>query len=174
MSNILKIFSSGGWEQDCSIKEFINSFTALTESQPASHFQFEHFLPAVQNLSLVNVPTQTFQTLAFIAGYTVYSYFKNSNRCQSCLSFLTEDKEMEIETSESIYKLLQIMDRGALKWPSGFVVNVIVCVWRIFTSLEQQPQLFQDLIRGLSRQLIVNLTLRVIEDEDSVCWRIVA
>ena len=171
LSNILKIFSSGGWEQDCSIKEFINSFTALTESKAASHFQIEHFLPAVQNLSLVNVPTQTLQALAFIAGYTVYSYFKNSNRCQSCLSFLTEDKEMEIETSESIYKLLQIMDRGALKWPSGFVVNVIVCLWRIFTSLEQQPQLFQDLIRGPSRQLIVNLTLRVIEDEDSVCWR---
>ena len=73
----------------------------------------EHFLSYIQEYSLIKVPTPTLQAVVFIAGYTVYGYFKNSTRCHSCLSFLTEDKEMEIEASpESIYKLLQLMDRG--------------------------------------------------------------
>ncbi|KAI6653858.1 hypothetical protein LOD99_3360 [Oopsacas minuta] len=52
---------------------------------------------------------------------------------------LPGNKEVEIEASpESIYKLLQVMDRSALKWPSGIVINVLVCLRKIFTSMEQQ------------------------------------
>ena len=155
---------------DLSLKEFIDSFSTSTE--PASTLQTEHFLSSIQEYSVIKDPTTTLQVLVFIAGYTVYSYFKNSARCHSCLSFLTEDKEMEIEASpESIYKLLQVMDRGALKWPSSIVIQVLVCMWKIFTSIEQQPKLFQELIEGPSRRILVNLTLRVLKDEESEYWR---
>ena len=155
---------------DLSLKEFIDSFS--TSKEPDNTLHTEHFLSYVQEYSAIKVSTLTLQALVFIAGYTVYGYFKDSTRCQNCLSFLTENKEMEIEASpESIYKLLQVMDRGALKWPTGIVIHVIVCLWKVFTSIEQQPQLFQEIIEGPSRQIIVNLTLRVLEDEEGEYWR---
>ena len=40
------------------------------------------------------------------------------------------------------------MDRGALKWPSDPIMHVIVCLWKNFKPIKQQPQLLQDLFEG--------------------------
>ena len=50
---------------------------------------------------------------------------------------LTKDKEIEIEIPpDSKYKLIQIIDRGSLNWPSNFVIEAIVTLWKIFSSIE--------------------------------------
>ena len=66
--------------------------------------------------------------------------------------------KMEIEASpESIYKLLQVMDRGALKWPSGIVINILVTLVGNSQLDRTTTQLFKEFIEGPSRQIIVNI-----------------
>ena len=46
--------------------------------------------------------------------------------CPSCLSLLTEDKYLEFEEpADSIYGLIQLQDRGGLKWPSVPVLEAV-------------------------------------------------
>ena len=91
LSSILKLFSNQASTEELSISEFIGSFSTSSEHQHFPNLDLEHFISSLQNYSDITVTTQTLQALAFIAGYTVHSYFKKSNRCQACLSFLTED-----------------------------------------------------------------------------------
>ena len=73
------------------------------------------------------------QSLSFIAGYAVHVYYKHSRKCSTCHSLLTEDKEIEIEIPfDSKYKLIQIINRGSLKWPRNYVTEVIVTLWKVF------------------------------------------
>ena len=168
LSSILKLFSSQASTEELSIKEFIGSFSTPSEHQYFPTFDLEHFISSLHNYSIIIVTTQTLQAIAYIAGYTVHSYFKKSNHCQACLSFLTEDKEMEIVGSlDSAYTLLQLIDRGSLKWPSYCVIEAIVSLWKICRSIEEDPLLFKDIVNGPSRHLIVKATLKIIEEEES-------
>ncbi|KAI6658772.1 hypothetical protein LOD99_15097 [Oopsacas minuta] len=107
------------------------------------------------------------------AGYSVHAYYKHSTKCQSCLLFLTENKEMEIEEpSDSEYRLIQIIDRGSLKWPSSDVIDAIITLWKVFSSIESQPSIFNNIITGPSRSILIQLTISLIEDEQAEVWRV--
>ncbi|KAI6651128.1 Transposable element P transposase [Oopsacas minuta] len=106
-------------------------------------------------------------------GYSVHAYYKHSTKCQSCLLFLTENKEMEIEEpSDSEYRLIQIIDRGSLKWPSSDVIDAIITLWKVFSSIESQPSIFNNFITGPSRSILIQLTTSLIEDEQAEVWRV--
>ena len=45
---------------------------------------------------------------------------------------------LEAGTSESKYRLIQIIDRGSLKWPSNDVIAIIT-LWKLFLPIESQP-----------------------------------
>ncbi|KAI6649034.1 hypothetical protein LOD99_6917 [Oopsacas minuta] len=79
---------------------------------------------------------------------------------------------MEIgESLHSAYTLFQLIDRGSQKWPSTCVIEVIVSLWKICKSIEDRPLLFKDIVQGPSRQHIVKITLKIIEEEESQSWR---
>ena len=83
---------------------------------------------------------------------------------------------MEIEEPlESEYRLVQIIDRGSLKWPSSDVIDAIITLWKLFSSIESQPSLFDSFITGPSRSILMQLTTTLIEDEheQSEIWRVV-
>ncbi|KAI6658203.1 Transposable element P transposase [Oopsacas minuta] len=108
-----------------------------------------------------------------IAGYSVHAYYKHSTKCQSCLLFPTENKEIEIEgPSDSEYRLIQIIDRGSLKWPSSDIIDVIITLWKVFSSIESQPSIFNNFITGPSRSILIELTTSLIEDEQAEVWRV--
>ena len=88
------------------------------------------------------------QSLAFIAGYTVHSIYKSKvfrkptkdsttkSMCPSCLSLLTEDKDLEFEDpADSIYGLIQLQDRGGLKWPSVPVLEAVCTLWNLYMKI---------------------------------------
>ena len=103
------------------------------------------YLSALQCYPEIELCTQYVQSLSFIEGYSVQIYYKHTNKCQSCFSFLTENKEMEIEElSKSKYRLIEIIDRGSLKWPSKDVIETIVTLWKLCSSIESQPSLFDS------------------------------
>ena len=75
---------------------------------------------------------------------------------------------MEIgESLDSAYTLLQSIDRGSLKWPSTCVIEVVVSLWKICKSIQDRPLLFKDIVKGPSRQILVKIILRIIEEEES-------
>ena len=52
--------------------------------------------------------------------------------CSNCLALLTEDKILEFEESNSVYALIQLQDRGGLKWPSVPVLEAVSMMWSLF------------------------------------------
>ena len=87
--------------------------------------------------------SETRQALAFIGGYAAFSLLKKQSRGKSlgldCTSVLIQDKTLEIEDFESSLVLIQLLDRGGLKWSSKHVLNAILTLkdlrWdREFTS----------------------------------------
>ena len=81
---------------------------------------------------------------------------------------------MEIEEpSESKYRLIQIIDRGSLKWPSNDVIEAIITLWKVFSSIESQQTIFGSSITGPSRSILIQLATTLIEDEQAEVWRVV-
>ena len=57
--------------------------------------------------------------------------------CPSCLSLLTEDKDLEFaESVDSIYGSMRLQVCGGLKWPSVPVLKA-VCTWNLYMKNEK-------------------------------------
>ena len=68
--------------------------------------------------------------------------------------------------------LLQLTDRGRLKYPSEPVFYVVIILWKIFVLIESDDKLLTLLVEGSSRNILVQLTLIFIEEiADNNIWR---
>ena len=63
------------------------------------------------------------------------------------------------------------MDRGSLKWPSNIVVESIVMVWRCFSIIEHNESPLRQFSTGPSREILVQLSLTLIELDSNEDWR---
>ena len=80
---------------------------------------------------------------------------------------LTVDKEFLLDLDlDSQYTLLQLTDRGGLKYPSEPVLNSILVLWKTFSAIENNKELLAKLVSGPSRKILVELTLMYLEDSD--------
>ena len=104
------------------------------------HFDidFSHF-DGVINMSCDQpVNSAENKALVFITGYLV---FKCSSRvsCQLCLAELSSKTKMDLETVSSDYYsdyfYLAALDRGGLKWPTDFLLDVVTACFKVFSSL---------------------------------------
>ena len=75
---------------------------------------------------------------------------KQSNCCGAYSSRLTQDKELEVVDFQDTYKLIQLIDRGSLKWPSHIVIDVIIVVWKICHDSERYISYASIFIRTLT------------------------
>ena len=91
------------------------------------------------------------------------------SRSDVCLKFLRIDKDSAID--ESRFQLIKIMDRGSLKWPSNTVVESIMMVWKCFSINEQNESLMKLFSAGPSREILVQLSLTLIELKSNEDWR---
>ena len=116
--------------------------------------------------------TQLLQSLAFIAGYTTHQYLKHSY-CHICQDLLTIDKNLIIDdTSTPQFKLMELFDRGGLKYPSEIVLDSIIVVWQIFIIIEHNSELMIIFLNGPSRKILVDLTLNYLENSEGFeIWR---
>ena len=72
--------------------------------------------------------------------------------CPSCLSLLTEDKDLEFEDpADSIYGLIQLQDRGGLKWPSVPVLEAVCTLLNLYMKIEKDSNLFAQFLKAPSR-----------------------
>ena len=74
--------------------------------------------------TFTNQTSSNINTIQCILCQVAKSYIEIAvpSRCDVCLTFLTKDKDIAIEES----RLIKIMDRGSLKWPSNTVVESII------------------------------------------------
>ena len=85
LSSILNIFTDQQ-EETCfqSIQSFVKSFSS-PYSTSDGEFNLEPFLDEVYDRSTIDCGSQLLQSLAFIAGYSVHQYLKQTKRCHVCL-----------------------------------------------------------------------------------------
>ena len=64
-----------------------------------------------------------------------------------------------------------IIDRGSLKWPSNEVIDAILTVWSTFRKIENSSELWNDFLIGPSLPILVELTVILVELQQSETWR---
>ena len=111
-------------------------------------------------LSDISLDTATLQSLAFIGGYCVQQLWKHTSICSECMMCLTEDKYLHLdEPPDSKYKILEVIDRGNLKWPSDIVLDAVVLVWKIFRLIEQDNDLLIRFASGAPKKTLLELSI---------------
>ena len=100
-------------------------------------------------------------------------YLKRSRPCQICREVLTIERDLLVDQHPlSKFKLLELTDRGGLKYPSEVVLESIVTAWRIYIGIENDSQLMEMFVRCPSRKIIVELSMNFILDGgDCQLWR---
>ena len=170
VSTILNIFSNQ--QSNLTLAEFIKSFSAPPdETDNDTSVDISLYFPAISNLSDIYIDTHTLQSLSFIGGYTVHQLCKHLSPCRDCMDFLTVDKFLYPEDSDSKYKIFEFIDRGNLKWPSDVVLDAVIITWKIFIIIEQNDELLNRFIAGSSRNTLVHLSFSTIEYQESEHWR---
>ena len=112
----------------------------------------------IDDLTSIECSSQTLQSLAFIAGYAVHKYLKKALQCNVCLELLTIDKDFLFhEMSQPEFRLLQLTDRGGLKYPTHIVLDSIVTLWKTLVAVEIKDNLMAMFVQGSSRTVILKL-----------------
>ena len=104
----------------------------------------------------------------------MHQYIKRSQPCRICRDILTIERDLLVDEPNAIsqFKLLELSDRGGLKYPSELVLESIISAWKIFICIENDSELMEIFVRGLSRKIIVDLSMNVILDaRDYQFWR---
>ena len=174
LSSVLNIFPQQS--HSSSIQTFIKSFTSpdnINTDDDDDFIILDPFLEDIGDLSSIECSTQVLQSLAFIEGYAVHKYLKHYQPCHVCLDALTFEKEFLFDPDfPSEFKLLQLTERGRLKYPSEPVFYVVIILWKIFVLIESDDKLLTLLVEGSSRKILVQLTLIFIREiADNIIWR---
>ena len=94
-------------------------------------------------------------------------FIKTSELCIECELFLTQDKSLNLAEIPPTFELIQLSDRGGLKWPSKTVLGVVITLWKIFTTIEQNPNMLSHFLTSNSRSILVQLALLKLESEEN-------
>ena len=173
LSSVLKMFSQQS-NSSQSIQTFVKSFSSYAiNSDEDDDMILDPFLESIMDLSSIECTTQVIQSLAFIAGYTVHKYLKHHQPCHVCLDALTFEKEFIFDLDfSSEFKLLELTDRGGLKYPSESLLCVVIMLWKIMVVIENDNNLLTLFVEGSSRNILVELTLVFMEEIGDIdVWR---
>ena len=89
----------------------------------------------------------------------------------SCLHWSFDNWQIIIfdEDSQPEFRLLQLTDRGGLKYPSEFILESIVTLWKTLIAIESKDNLMAILMQGgSSRKILVEVTLIFLEETDAI------
>ena len=154
---------------DTSIKEFLESFSSFEYLLDTS-LNLQSYLSQLNTSDDIDTDVNTIHYIVFIAGYTVHKYLLKSQNCSECRIFLTEEKDLQVEEHpDSKYKLVQIIDRGSLRWPSNNVIDSILTVWSTVRKIENSSELWKDFFIGIP--MLIKLTVILVELQQSETWR---
>ena len=71
-----------------------------------------------------------------------------------CIDLLTIDKDIIFdEDSQPEFRLLQLTDRGGLKFPSEFILKSKVTLWKTLIAIESKDNLMTIFMQGSPEEL---------------------
>ena len=91
---------------------------------------------------------------------------------KTAVSAVTEEKDLQVEEPpDSKYKLVQIIEEGSPKWPSNNVIDATLTIWLTFRKMVNSSELWRDFLIGPSLPILVELTVILVELQQSETWR---
>ena len=84
LSSMLKIFSQQQENDYVNVKDMIQSFCPQHDEPSDSCLNSEVFLSVLEKIPTFALDTSLLQSIAFVGGYAVHSYMKQSNGCGAC------------------------------------------------------------------------------------------
>ena len=177
LSKILKIYNRQSVirKDRTSFLQFLSTFESEQDTDLDSNTADDIDLTLYTSISTIenlDPNSETRQALAFIGGYAAFSLLKKLSRgkslCLDCTSVLIQDKTLEIEDFDSSLVLIQLLDRGGLKWPSK--LNAILTLWKIFVGIENSPALLKLFIRSDVKSILIKPVIHKIEYEECEDW----
>ena len=172
LSNILKLFNHQAVirKDRASFMEFLNTYTSDNISDCGDAVDLQIYSSILTN-ECPDPDVETQQALSFISGYATFSvmkkFIKTSELCIECELFLTQDKSLNLAEIPPTFELILLSDRGGLKWPSKTVLGVVITLWKIFTTIEQNPNMLSHFLTSNSRSILVQLALLKLESEEN-------
>lgn len=107
------------------------------------------------------------KVLIYIGGYIVQKSSRTKIQCIRCQHKLACDRELVIQTVPcDKYQYLQFIDRGGLKYPSEYLVNILLKGYSIFQVLISERYENDFLNARCQKSLLINLILRALELEE--------
>ena len=176
LSNILKVFAlkygAISSEDNISLKEYLHKFADDFDCCAEEHNDIELYLTTLNEILVPELEVSQMECLVYIAGYAVFSYFKKSNGCQSCHHLLTSDKLLEVNNDVgSQYTLIDLVDRGSLKYPSRYVVKCVCILYETFLKIDNSEPLSKEFYSGPSRNLLTSISMNLIAERYSDVWK---
>jgi hypothetical protein len=101
-----------------------------------------------RHIDVINISNDEYMILIYIGGYIANSL--KSKMCKNCGESLTLDKELQIESKKEALLYLDDLDRGALKVPTDFLVEILVRMFKIFQILISN--IYEDIFLAASSQ----------------------
>ena len=89
------------------------------------------FLPALSMCDDIELSNGETQSLVFISGYVGFKVVRKLS-CSLCESELVCDKTLQYDLSSTDFTYLSDIDRGGLKWPTDFLLEVVTQVFLVF------------------------------------------
>ena len=72
-----------------------------------------------------------------MAGYAVFSYLNESNGCPMYKDFLETEKSIQVNDDiGNQFRLIELLDRGSLKYPSTCVIDITKIIYDIFCKID--------------------------------------
>ena len=137
-----------------------------------SYFDFQLYLETLELIPKPQINSSQVERLAYVAGYVVFSYLKKSNACADCHNFLTSEKQMEVVNDMgSQFILIDLLDRGSLKYPSIAVIDCVNIVYETFMKIDSSELLSKKFFVGPCRTILIRISMKLIEDELISNWR---
>ena len=95
--------------------------------------------------------------LIYVSGYVAHAVRKKTC-CKYCSLRLCSDKDLTVEVPQQSHEYLIMLDRGGLKWPTNFVLNLCTNTYLIFQNLINLHE--QQFCRiNNQKKTLVNLSL---------------
>ena len=134
LSNILSIFASQQDSGSYSLQSFIDSYSIPSDSCNNSEIDVQLVIEEIGDLTSIECSCKIIQSLAFIAGYSVHTFLKNTQQFHVCIDLLSIKDFLFDEDSQTELILIKLTDRGGLKYPSKFILDSITTLWKILIA----------------------------------------
>jgi hypothetical protein len=159
--NFLKVKSAVNGEFE--IRSLFSNLNEVEFNDSTDDFINRTYEELDRHIDVINISNDEYMILIYIGGYIANS-LKSKMLCKNCAESLTLDKELQIESKKEALLYLDDLDRGALKVPTDFLVEILVRMFKIFQVLISD--IYEDIFLAASSQkdTLCKLSLQNCED----------